>query len=160
MQYIEGAHILCLPQKLELMFVSNYCWIKPKYNELRTTSNLKGRTSNSLEPRFIQQNWNLNPSKKPEPNLEKPKVESFWTKVLLPKPKYEPTQTLQTFWTLNPQTLDSTQQYFEQSFLKVACCCEENFSKKRCFYPLRDQIVFHQILVHCAQYEKILTEKI
>jgi len=70
---------------------------------------------------------NPDSSSKTEPNLEKPKVESFRTKVLLPKPNYEPTQTLQTFWTLNPQTLDSTQQYFEQSFLKVACCREENF---------------------------------
>ena len=58
-----------------------------------------------------------NPSKKPElqsylarnrlnsgPNLEKQNFKLFWSQVRLPKPNYEPTQTLQKYQTLNPRT--------------------------------------------------------
>ena len=39
--------------------------IESKYNELRTASNVTGRTSNSLEPKFIHQNQNRTPPKSP-----------------------------------------------------------------------------------------------
>ena len=95
-----------------------YCWIKPKYNELQTASNLTGRTSNSLEPRFVHQNQTLsNPSKKtelwnclarnwpnPGPNLEKLNFELSEPRVRLPKVNYEPTLTLQKSWTSNRWT--------------------------------------------------------
>ena len=49
----------------------NSSWIEHKYNERRTPLNLTGRNLNSLKPRFIHQNQNLNPFdsnpyKKPE----------------------------------------------------------------------------------------------
>ena len=45
----------------------------PKYDKLRTASDWTGRTSNSLEPRFVYQNRTLNPFKplqKPKPKFE------------------------------------------------------------------------------------------
>ena len=45
----------------QVQFVSDWFWIEPKYNELRTTLNLKDGISNSLQPsRFIQENQTLN----------------------------------------------------------------------------------------------------
>ena len=34
--------------------------------KMQTASNLTGRTSNSIEPKFVYQNWTSNPSKKSE----------------------------------------------------------------------------------------------
>ena len=77
--------------------------IEPKYNELRTASNLIGQTSNLLEPRFVHQNQTSNPfellqkaptlnlfGQKQAQNLDKPNFVPFQILVRLPKPNYKP----------------------------------------------------------------------
>ena len=80
-------------------------------------------TSNSLEPRFVYQNWTSNPFEPlhklklwtfsarnwPNPcqNPEKLNLEPFWTQVHPPKPKYEPYKNPD----LRTYELGSTQHY-------------------------------------------------
>ena len=67
--------------------------IKPKYDELRTTSNLIGRTSKSFEPRFIHQNRTFNPF---EPLQKAQTSNLFGQKQAEPRPKSGKTK-LRTF---------------------------------------------------------------
>ena len=111
--------------------------IEPKYNELRTVSNLTCQTSNSFEPRFVHQNRTSNPFEpckmselrtflarnrsNPSPNLEKPNFEPFRTQVRQLKSNYEPTRTLQKSRTSNPRTgFDPTLFTIRSKYLSVA----------------------------------------
>ena len=77
---------------------------RTKYNELWTVSNLTGRTSNSLEPRFVNQNWTLDlfETSPKIPNFEHIWSEMGWTRV----------QILETkIWTFsNPGLSSKTEQ--------------------------------------------------
>ena len=87
-------------------------------NELQATSNLTGRVSNSLEPRFVHQNQTSNPSKMPDlqtcsarngqnpgQNPDKPNFKLFQTQGTMNPPKPSKNPKLQTAKKINTNIL-------------------------------------------------------